>query len=120
VASSSSIDIPLFLAPAFQTSRQTKLEFSTTSQRRSKIGRSPLAIPPEVSFRVLEPPAISQATRMSRTQQSTVIEVEGPKGMLSMSMPAYMTLQPDESKQAHVLSILDQEDRKQREMWGGS
>jgi len=35
-----------------------------------------------------------------------------------MSLPPYMTLQPDESNTTYTLAIEDQEVRKQREMWG--
>lgn len=57
---------------------------------------------------------------MSRTQTGATVEIEGPLGKMSMPIPAYMNIKTDEAKRAHTLSILDQEDRKQREMWGES
>lgn len=58
------------------------------------------------------------AGRVSRNQQGATVEIEGPKGKMSMRIPAYMSLQKDEEKRAYNLSILDQEERQQREMWG--
>lgn len=46
--------------------------------------------------------------------------MEGPLGKMNLSIPAYMSIQPDEAKRSHTLNILDEDDRKQREMWGES
>ena len=55
---------------------------------------------------------------MSRTQQGATVEIEGPLGKMSLSIPAYMAIQADVEKRAYTLSVQDQEVRKQREMWG--
>lgn len=111
--------LPAFLVPAFQPSRQRTSQFSTSSQCKSKIGRAPVSIPPEVTFRMtVPPPQKTLPSGISRSQSLTMIEVDGPRGKMSLSLPPYMTLQPDESNTAYTLNIEDQEVRKQREMWG--
>ena len=112
------VTLPSFLVPAFQPARQRNAQFSTSSTCRSKIGRAPLSLPPEVNFRILEPVMSKQASRASRSQVGSVVEVEGPLGKMSCAIPPYMSIETDEAKRSHTLSILDQEDRKQREMWG--
>lgn len=112
------VSIPSFLLPAFQPSSQRAAAFSSSSQCHSKIGSAPLSLPPEVTFQIIEPPVQRAGARVSRTQQGATIEIEGPLGKMSMSIPAYMGIKSDEAKRAHTLSILDQENRKQREMWG--
>lgn len=114
----SEVIIPSFLLPAFQPAPQRSAAFSTSSSCRSKIGRAPLSIPPDVNFRILEPPPVKAGSRVGRTQPGPTVEVEGPKGRMSMSIPAYINIQQDEGKRAYTLSILDEKERKQREMWG--
>ncbi|KAK5156701.1 54S ribosomal protein L6 mitochondrial [Recurvomyces mirabilis] len=53
-----------------------------------------------------------------RSQQGSTIEISGPWGKMSYSIPAYMSIEQDEAAKTKTLSILDAEDRKQREMWG--
>ncbi|GAB7349380.1 hypothetical protein MBLNU459_g8505t1 [Dothideomycetes sp. NU459] len=112
------ISIPSFLLPAFHPSQQRTSTFSTSASCHSKIGSAPLSLPPDVSFRILQAPQQKVGARISRTQPGSTVEIEGPLGKMSLSIPAYMNIQTDEAKRAHTLSILDQEDRKQREMWG--
>lgn len=114
---SAEVSIPSFLLPAFQSPARVAA-FSTSSSCRSKIGSAPLSCPPEVAFRISEPPVQKAGARVSRTQQGATVEVEGPLGKMSMAIPAYMSIETDEAKRSHTLRILDQEDRKQREMWG--
>lgn len=114
--------LPAFLVPALTSpskwpSRQSS-HFSTTSQRRSKIGRAPITLPPEVTLHIMQPPAPKDTSRVSRTQAGSNISIEGPRGKMSLSIPAYMSLSTDETGRTNSLSILDAEDRKQREMWG--
>ncbi|KAF1349797.1 60S ribosomal protein-like protein L6 [Delphinella strobiligena] len=114
---SAEVSIPSFLLPAFQSPARAAA-FSTSSSCHSKIGSAPLSCPPEVAFRISEPPVQKNGARVSRTQQGATVEVEGPLGKMSMAIPAYMSIETDEAKRSHTLRILDQEDRKQREMWG--
>lgn len=110
--------VPLYLVPALRQVTSSNRGFSTSPSCKSKVGGAPLSVPPEVSFRLSTPPPLKQRARTSRTEPTSIVEVEGPKGKMSMSIPAYMTLQSNEAARSHTLSILDQEDRKQREMWG--
>jgi len=75
-------------------------------------------LPPDVNFHIVEAPIQKKGARVSRTQEGATITVEGPLGKLSMPIPAYMNIVSDEAKRTYSLSILDQEERKQREMWG--
>lgn len=112
---SAEISIPSFLLPAFQ---QQSSSFSTSSPCQSKIGSAPLSLPPDVNFNIVEAPVQKKGARVSRTQGGATIHIEGPLGKLSMPIPAYMNIVSDEAKRTYSLSILDQEERKQREMWG--
>lgn len=112
------ISIPSFLLPAFQPSSQRTSSFSTSASCCSKIGGAPLSVPQDVSFRILAPPQQKSGARVSRTQTGSTVEIEGPLGKMSLAIPAYMTIHTDEAKRAYTLSVLDQEVRKQREMWG--
>ncbi|KAK3111939.1 54S ribosomal protein L6 mitochondrial [Teratosphaeriaceae sp. CCFEE 6253] len=110
---SQSASIPSFLLPA-QTSH-----FSTTPPTRSKIGRAPLSLPPEVSFTVT-PSATprSGGNGISRAQQGSTVEITGARGKMTLAMPAYMSIASNDENKTKTLSILDAEDRAQREMWG--
>ncbi|CAC9892500.1 unnamed protein product [Aureobasidium pullulans] len=114
---SSEVSIPGFLLPAFQ---QQSSSFSTSSPCHSKIGSAPLSLPPDVNFNIVAAPVQKKGARVSRTQEGATIHIEGPLGKLSMPIPAYMNIVSDEAKRTYSLSILDQEERKQREMWGVS
>merc|ERR1711964_255681 len=54
ITSAPSASIPAFLLPAFPT--VSTRSFSSSVNRPSQIGRSPLSIPPEVNFTILPPP----------------------------------------------------------------
>lgn len=112
---SAEISIPAFLLPAFH---QQSSSFSTSSPCQSKIGSAPLSLPPDVNFHIVEAPVQKKGARVSRTQEGATVHIEGPLGKLSMPIPAYMNIISDEAKRTYSLSILDQEERKQREMWG--
>lgn len=107
--------IPAFLVPAFH---QQTSSFSTSSPCQSKIGSAPLSLPPDVNFHIVEAPILKQGARVSRSQEGATVHIEGPLGKLSLPLPAYMNIVSDEAKRTYSLSILDQEERKQREMWG--
>lgn len=112
---STNITIPTFLLPAFH---QQSSSFSTSTPSYSKIGSAPLSMPPEVTFQIVDAPVQKPGGRISRTQEGATVHIEGPLGKMSMPIPSYMTINSDDAKRTHTLSILDQEDRKQREMWG--
>ena len=53
--------------------------FATTSLKRSHVGGAPLTIPPNVSFKILPPPAV--VSGFARTEQpGPIVEMEGPMG----------------------------------------
>ncbi|SMQ49640.1 unnamed protein product [Zymoseptoria tritici ST99CH_3D7] len=113
------ITLPTFLVPAFAVpSRQRTSHFSTTSRSHSKIGAAPLSIPPEVTFRTIQPPPPANNARMSRTQRGATVEIEGPLGKMSYPIPAYMSVEVNEDARTRTLSIQNAEDRQQRAMWG--
>lgn len=111
--------LPSFLVPAFQPAPQSS-QFSTSTQCQSKVGRAPISLPPEVNFTITEPPPQKQASRVGRAQAGSIVQVEGPLGRMSMTIPPYMQIESDEATRSKTLSILDAEDRKQRQMWGMS
>ena len=107
------LTLPAFLAPAFANSH-----FSTSSKCHSKIGRAPLSLPPEVTFRILEPPPSKQGRNISRTEPPRKVEIEGPLGKMAMDVPPYISITSNDESRTHSLSILDAKDKKQKAMWG--
>ena len=111
--------VPTFLAPAFarRSPAQTS-SFSTTSQCRSKIGRAPLSLPPEVTFTVMQMPSKGQGMNISRQEPESVAEITGPRGKMSVTIPPYMSISGNEENRTQTLSVLDEKDKRQRTMWG--
>jgi large subunit ribosomal protein L6 len=114
---SQAITVPAFLVPALHSATQTS-NFSTTASRPSKIGSAPLSLPPDVKVTVSAPAASRAGRGVSRNQAGNQVEIEGPLGKMKMAIPAYMSIAADEASRTQTLSILDADDRKQREMWG--
>lgn len=99
--------------------RQTIRSFSTTRLCRSKIGSAPLSVPPEVKFNIIQPAALRAGKQaISKEEQGSTVEISGPLGTMKYEIPAYMSIQENEDNRTRTLSILDANDRKQREMWG--
>ncbi|KAL6714387.1 54S ribosomal protein L6 mitochondrial [Lecanora helva] len=96
---------------------QTRKTFSSTSRCRSRIGGAPLSLPAEVNLRILQPPP-PRKNDIVRTEPTKTVEVEGPLGKMSLQLPPYMTIEQNPDTRKATLSILDREQRKQREMWG--
>lgn len=109
--------IPSFLVPALARQPQAA-HFSTSVKRCSKIGKAPLSLPPEVTLRILEPPAPRRDGGISRTQPLSTVEVKGPLGEMKMTIPSYMSIAVDEEARTRTLSISDTEDKQQKAMWG--
>lgn len=109
--------LPAFLVPALASLPHAS-HFSTTPQCLSKIGRAPISLPPEVTFTVLQPPPQAGGRVISRSQRGATVQIEGPRGKLSHTIPPYMSILSDAETRTQTLSILDAEERKQREMWG--
>jgi hypothetical protein len=111
--SSKEAPIPAFLVPAYAS------HFSTTTPCRSKIGRAPLSLPPEVKFTVTKaPPARANARAISTVEQGSTVDIEGPRGKMSLHIPAYMSIEGSDEGRTQTVRILDAEERKQREMCG--
>lgn len=86
-SSSGPVTLPGFLVPAWQaTASKTATPlatalFSTTSKRPSKLGRTPLSIPPGVELTVGKPFAQKDLTSYKKVYKKT-INVKGPLGTL--------------------------------------
>ncbi|CAD6563593.1 MAG: hypothetical protein ASARMPRED_000080 [Alectoria sarmentosa] len=65
----------------------------------------------------LDPPA-RRKQNITTTEPPKIVEIVGPLGKMSVQLPPYMSLDHDKDTRKASLSILDREERKQREMWG--
>lgn len=74
--------LPSFLLPALQTTATTtpRRHFSATPQQHSKLGRTPISIPPGVELLIGEPVVKRDATSYIQVAKRTVT-VTGPLGM---------------------------------------
>jgi len=66
----------------------------------------------------LPPPMMKAGREASRNAIGSTVEIEGPLGKMQLPIPAYMNIHANEESRTRTLSILDAEDRKQRQMWG--
>ncbi|PBP25708.1 putative 60S ribosomal protein L6 [Diplocarpon rosae] len=115
ISSAPSVSIPAFLLPAFPA--VSSRLFSSTPNHPSQIGRAPISIPPEVSFTIL-PPAIQKNDYDSSITARPTVDIEGPRGKMSMTIPAFVNLEHDTAIRKVFVTVEDREVRKQREMWG--
>lgn len=76
IAASSTVSLPGFLVPAWQSRRHN---FSTTTARPSKLGRTPISVPPGVELTIGEPWTKKDMTSYKREVKKT-ITVKGPLG----------------------------------------
>ena len=111
------VTIPAFLVPAFAL-RPQHSHFSSSTRCRSKIGRAPLSLPPEVTFRIHDAPPPKQGRSISRTEPGRKVDIEGRLGKMSMAIPPYVSIASNEESRTQTLSILDTKDKKQKAMWG--
>lgn len=125
--------LPVFLAPAFSSSRSQC--FSTTSPTQSRIGGAPITIPPEVSFKLVDLPETFTRTR-GKDIPKIAAEIKGPRGMscellsvgcmlmisgeMSLKIPSFLNIARDEAGEKATLTVLDTEIPHQRAMWGMS
>ncbi|CAF9922170.1 hypothetical protein IMSHALPRED_005602 [Imshaugia aleurites] len=108
--------LPDFLVPSLSSPHASR-PFSSTSRSRSRIGSAPLSLPQGVDLRFLEPPA-RRKQGIATIESPKTVEIVGPLGRMSVKLPPYMRLEHDTDTRKASLSILDREQRKQREMWG--
>ncbi|KAI0887850.1 ribosomal protein L6 [Annulohypoxylon maeteangense] len=111
-----SVTLPTFLVPAFQTTAPRR-QFSSTTNRSSKLGRTPISIPPGVELAVGEPRIKKDPTTYLRIPKRT-ITITGPLGKLDLEIPPYIHINHDEALRRAVLTIEDTEAKQQKEMWG--
>ncbi|CAG8215922.1 unnamed protein product [Penicillium salamii] len=107
--------LPIFLAPAFSSSRSQC--FSTTSPAQSRVGGAPISIPPEVTFNLVDLPETLTRTR-GKDIPKFAAEIKGPRGEMSVNIPSFLTVTRDETGQKATLSVQDTEIPHQRAMWG--
>lgn len=93
-------------------------QFSSTALRCSQIGRTPLSIPPEVEFNVLDIPQTAVQERASRKAPSPSVQIKGPLGEMNMDVPAFIKIDYNKAARKASVSIADVEERQQRAMWG--
>ncbi|KAI0152599.1 54S ribosomal protein L6 [Xylariaceae sp. FL1272] len=106
------VTLPAFLVPAFHTRH-----FSATSIAASKLGRTPISIPPGVDIVVGEPRVKRDVTTYLKIPKRTVT-VSGPLGRLDLEIPPFLTITHDETARKALLTIENPDLRQQKEMWG--
>ncbi|RYO92038.1 hypothetical protein DL766_003684 [Monosporascus sp. MC13-8B] len=130
-AAASFVTLPSFLLPAFQSSTTatacssssthssaaTRRQFSNTANRPSKLGRTPISIPPGVEILIGEPRVKKDPTTYLRIPKRTVT-VQGPLGKLDLEIPPYLKIDHDAEARRAVLTIENGEEKQQNEMWG--
>ncbi|KAI1211432.1 ribosomal protein L6 [Annulohypoxylon truncatum] len=112
----SAVTLPAFLVPAFQTAAPRR-QFSSTTNRSSKLGRTPISIPPGVELMIGEPKVKRDLTTYLKIAKRTVT-VTGPLGKLDLEVPPYIHINHDEALRRAVLTIEDTNAKQQKEMWG--
>ncbi|KAI1772276.1 ribosomal protein L6 [Hypoxylon cercidicola] len=115
-SSAAAVTLPAFLVPAFQTA-PSRRQFSSTPYRPSKLGRTPISIPPGVELTIGEPRVKKDATTYLRIPKRTVT-VTGPLGKLDLEIPPFLTINHDEASRRAILSIENRDIKQQMEMWG--
>ncbi|KAJ3493688.1 hypothetical protein NLG97_g4579 [Lecanicillium saksenae] len=119
VASSPTASLPGFLIPAWQSTvtATTARQFSTTGPRPSKLGRTPISVPPGVELTMGEPRMINSMTSY-KPKVTKTITVKGPLGELSMDVPNFVRMDQDLENSMVMLSVDDANISQQKEMWG--
>ncbi|KAM0251269.1 hypothetical protein ACHAQJ_008260 [Trichoderma viride] len=124
-AAASPSSLPSILLPASSTivspSRfaSARRQFSTTQTQQSKLGMTPLSIPPGVEVVMGEPKAFRSATSYKPIVKKK-ITVTGPLGTLNMDVPEFVDLVQNEEDRTATLSVRDPNAREQKAMWGTS
>ncbi|KAF7551204.1 hypothetical protein G7046_g7773 [Stylonectria norvegica] len=119
IAASSAVTLPGFLVPAWQTTTAAARPFSSSAPRPSKLGRTPISIPPGVELSVGEPKAKRDMTSYKKIFKKTVT-VSGPLGSLDLDVPEFVEIKQDEENNMALLSVRDSDAKEQKEMWGTS
>lgn len=77
--------IPTFLVPAFSQPSRAQC-FSSTAPAPSRIGGTPISIPPEVTLNLIDLPR-TQLRGRAKEAPTTAIEVSGPLGIYHHPFP---------------------------------
>ncbi|KAK2734347.1 hypothetical protein FQN55_002803 [Onygenales sp. PD_40] len=110
--------LPAFLIPAFSLPPQSR-SFSATSPSQSRIGSAALSIPSEVSLKFIDLP-ITKVPLPGRGKDipTTAVDVTGPLGTMTLTLPSFATLQFDETTRKASVAVKDSTLKHQRAMWG--
>ncbi|CAI4219465.1 unnamed protein product [Parascedosporium putredinis] len=92
-------------------------QFSATTGLRSKLGRTPITVPPGVDVKVGEPWVKKDLTTYLKTVKKTVT-IEGPLGKIEYDVPDFVKIEIDPIERKAMLSVEDTTIKQQREMWG--
>ncbi|KEZ42968.1 hypothetical protein SAPIO_CDS5418 [Scedosporium apiospermum] len=92
-------------------------QFSGTTALRSKLGRTPISVPPGVEVKVGEPWVKRDLTTYLKTVRKTVT-IEGPLGKIEYDVPDFVKITIDPVERQASLSVEDSTIKQQREMWG--
>ncbi|KAI5918020.1 ribosomal protein L6 [Camillea tinctor] len=122
------ITLPGFLVPAFQSlpssscsplpsSTKPRRQFSSTPTRASKLGRTPITIPPGVELQIGEPFIKKDPTSYLEIKKC-IATITGPLGKIDLDVPPYLTIDLDPETRKAVLSIEDRKEKVQMQMWG--
>ncbi|OCT53212.1 54S ribosomal protein L6, mitochondrial [Cladophialophora carrionii] len=124
-------DLPAFLVPAITTAllkprgarpastlAHTHTPAAPTApSHQSRIGRTPINVPPEVQLRFYDLPKGNVRSRHPDTPNMAV-EVTGPLGQLTVPLPPYLHAQHDEAARKISVRVDDVAEKHQRAMWG--
>ncbi|TQV97426.1 hypothetical protein V2A60_006822 [Cordyceps javanica] len=119
VAPLSAASLPGFLIPAWQSTAAATVarQFSTTGPRPSKLGRTPISVPPGVELTMGKPRAINSTTSYKPKIMKT-ITIKGPLGELSMDVPNFVRMEQNLEDSMVTLAVDDANIAQQKEMWG--
>ncbi|KAF3761485.1 ribosomal protein L6 [Cryphonectria parasitica EP155] len=109
--------LPAFLVPALASAPASQRQFSVSTSRQSKLGRTPISIPPGVELTIGEPYIIRDYTTYKQTPKRTV-SVAGPLGKLDLNVPMFLKLDHDPEARKLVIGIEDRTEKQQKAMWG--
>ncbi|CAK7198574.1 54S ribosomal protein L6 mitochondrial [Sporothrix eucalyptigena] len=96
---------------------QNTRAFSASAPQQSKLGRTPISIPPGVDLTVGEPIVKKDPTTYLKIPRRT-ISVQGPLGQLQLTLPPFVHLEHDTDARRITLSIENREIKEQKQMWG--
>ncbi|KAH8704916.1 putative mitochondrial 54S ribosomal protein YmL16 [Talaromyces proteolyticus] len=108
--------VPTFLVPALSHPLRSQC-FSTTSAVKSRVGSSPVSIPPEVDLKFIDLPQ-TQTRDRSKEIPKIAIEVNGPLGQMKLNIPPFVNVAHDATLRKATITVHDPEIAHQRAMWG--